>query len=430
MFGLNTEIQTKKADQGLDQILKSCNCQEAVIEYIKASGMTTTSDFLGFFTQSTFESEIADLLRSQFQVTADFKLEQQKLFISRTRAAYKLAMEVVAHVKSDAMKQPEELNPDLERPLDEKTINDLTARWDAMHPFTFLASMKAAPPFRNRLFREIRSKSCKLVPVEKVKSVDDYKTSEAPTSLPVGGSQTDGGRLIFEVQKKKNRRINCTLDYFTALQILMRTYAFCGSHVVEASGAVLLEGSARKIVFFSYGAAVNYIDELTTALLAMGLQSELERLSWLRHRDEAIRTEWVNLINDGIAGDEALATAVSKHRHLFNMKDTLAASNPVDSTAIVPYEPRGQTRAREEKGGKGGGKANKKGKHDSFDGPVRKASMTEDKLKICGAWNSVRGCSDREHLCPQRGKHLCSVILSSGIVCKSRDHNAATHFSR
>ena len=78
----------------------------------------------------------------------------------------------------------------------------------------------------------------------------------------------------------------------------------------------------------------------------------------------------------------------------------------------------------------GGGKANKKGKHDSFDGPVRKASMTEDKLKICGAWNSARGCADREHLCPQRGKHLCSVILSSGIVCKSRDHIAQTHFSR
>ena len=336
MLGVTTAIQTNTPDQGLKQILKSCNCQDAISEYITSSGMATTSDFLGFFTQAAFETEIADLLRSKFEVTADFKLEQQKFFISRTRAAYKLALEVVAQVKSDSMKPPEELNPDLERPLDEKTIKDLTARWDAMHPFSFVTSMKAAPPFRNRLFREIRNKSCKLVPVEKVKSVDDYKTSHEPTALPVGGAQPDGGRLIFEVAKKKIRRINSTLEYFTALRILMRTYAFCGSHVVEASGAAMLDGAARKVVFFTYGAAINYIDELTTTLLAMGLQSEPERLAWVRYRDEAIRTEWVNLMNDGTPGDEALTTAVSKHRHLYNMKDALSTASQVEPTAIVP----------------------------------------------------------------------------------------------
>ena len=83
-------------------------------------------------------------------------------------------------------------------------------------PFNFGTAMKAAPPFRNRLFREIRNQTCKLVPVEKVRSVEDYKTTHEPHALPVGGAQPDGGRLVFEVEKKKNRQVNGVLEYFTA----------------------------------------------------------------------------------------------------------------------------------------------------------------------------------------------------------------------
>ena len=415
-------------DQGLAAILKECACQDNVVNYLKEGcGVANTSDFLSYFGRSAYEAEIAELFKAKFPISEEFPLERQKLCIARCRSAYALAVELVDQLKAEANKPSEDLHPDLDRPLDEKTVKELDARWDAMHPFKFIAAMKGAPPFRARIFREIRTKTLKLVPVEKVKSVEDYKTVHEPTSLPIGGSQADGGRLVYEVTKKANRTVSTVLEYFTALRILMRTYSFCGSHTVDATGEALLGGAARKVVFFSYGAAITYIDELTTSLLAMQFSMESEKLTWVRYRDETIRTEWVNLVNEGIPGDEALATAVSKHKHLFNMRDSSRASG--FSEAIVPYtEPRGQRRPRDEpQGGKGQGK-NKKGKGQ--EGSLRRASQTENRIKLCGAYNSPKGCVDNDRNCPQKGRHWCSIILADGTVCKAKDHCAITHFTR
>ena len=61
---------------------------------------------------------------------------------------------------------------------------------------------------------------------------------------------------------------------------------------------------------------LRYCDEVMMYAGNFPVASEVERLSWMRRRDETIHTEMAALMNDGMAGDETLATAASKHHHM------------------------------------------------------------------------------------------------------------------
>ena len=48
--------------------------------------------------------------------------------------------------------------------------------------------------------------------------------------------------------------------------------------------------------------------------------------------------------------------------------------------------------------------------------------------KICGSYNSKRGCCKNEKNCPAKGKHVCGYILDeNGRVCLRYDCSWATH---
>ena len=426
------EVSVEAADQGLQEILEAAQCQDAVQLYLKETcGMATTSDLISYFGKATYEQEVTELLKAKFPVADGFPIETQRLYITRVRAAYRIATEVGDRVASKAAAPPEEQSSDLERPLDSKTVEQLDKRWDAVHPFKFISQMRPSPPFRNRIFREIQARTCKLVPVEKVRSVHDHKTTHEPTALPVGGSQPDGGRLVFEVAKKTNRHIANVVEYLAALQILMRTYAYCGSHQVPSSGAALLvQGTPKTVTYFSYGAALQYVDEVTAAVMAIGLPNEHDRLIWLRRRDEQIRTEMVANMNEGTPGDEALATAWSKFKHVWIMRDSASAVPQTDALAVWE-PPRGQVRQRDEAGGKGGGKEKRqKGgqQQQTQEHPPKTANITRNRIKLCGAFNAKKGCVAKERQCPQRARRWCSLILADGTICEGKDHGAPDHF--
>ena len=68
-------------------------------------------------------------------------------------------------------------HPDVERALDPDTVAKLDTAWQEEHAWKFISHMRPAPPFRNRVFREFRTQACKLIPVEKVKSLDEHKAT-------------------------------------------------------------------------------------------------------------------------------------------------------------------------------------------------------------------------------------------------------------
>ena len=87
------------------------------------------------------------------------------------------------------------------------------------------------------------------------------------------------------------------------------------------------------------------------------------------------------------------------------------------------------------KGGSGaGGGKRPAGPSDPGPGKKYKIGVTSTQLrdgtKICGAFNSKRGCV-HESRCPQWGAHRCSYIIrEDGTVCGARDHGAADHKRR
>ena len=200
----------------------------------------------------------------------------------------------------------------------------------------------------------------------------------------------------------------------------MDTYAYCGTHQVPSS-----QEQTKMITFFPWQSALSYCDEVMMATIAISLPSEYEKLHWLRRRDEQVRSEMAALINDGTPGVEALKIAWAKYAHMWIMKDTLAVASQADSSSSEV--PRGQVRQRDEgKGAKGKSRGEKKARLSPT--KVRTASTDKNGTKLCGAFNGKRGCVARGRDCPQRGRHLCSVILPNGEICKDKTHTAMTHF--
>ena len=407
----------------MSKVLETAQVQATVVTYLKDTcNIATTTDLINYFAEAAFETEVKEVLVEKFPVSDTFKTEEQRLYISRLRAAYRLAQEANLRLKSESQKPAEikdEDNVDLERALDPASVDRLEATWMQVHGFKLVNFMKPAPQFRNRLFREMHQRSARLVPVEKVRSMEDTRLTSEPEQVNLGALTADGSKLVLQSASKQSRRITDCLEYLTALRILMQTYAYVGSHKVASSADV-----SKQVPFFPLDVAIGYVDEVTQATLAMVTLTERERLEWLRRRDEQVRSETVALINDGFSGGEALKTSWSKLAHIWVIRDGAAAADSSDGG-----QQRGQVRARSEPKGKGGGKdKGKKGKTapDDFHG-VRRAS-THNGMKFCGAFNGKRGCVRNEKSCPQGAKHQCSVIKPNGDVCRSTAHGACGHF--
>ena len=423
-------IKVDASDQGLAQILEVSQVHEPVIKYLKEDcGLKTTTDLLGYFAESSFESEIKALIEAKFEVKEDFKLETQRLYISRLRAAFKLSMETYKRIKAEASKPPEakdEDNMDLERPLDQPTIDKLNTKWKDLHNLKFINFMRPGPQLRNRIFREIHMKVARMFPVEKVKSAEDYRMMAEPEKHDLG-APTGEGHLVWESARKVNRRITDCLEYLTALRVLMLAYAYCGSHQVAAADDV-----SETVVFLPFEAALGYVDDVTQSTLAMHRLTEHDRLGWLRKRDEQVRGEWVALINEGFSGGEALQKATSKLAHIWIINDGASTAAAHDDRTADHEQGRGQVRQRPDEDNRRSnpGQSQKKQKEkgtDVFEGVRRATKDKNSDMKFCGAWNGKKGCTWNEKNCPQRAKHRCNVILPTGEVCRSSQHNTYNH---
>lgn len=427
---LAQSIDVTGDDQGLKQVLEVSQVQDVVRTYLtEACGIKTTTDLLGYFAAATFEAEIKEVLTDKFPVTETFKAETQRLYVSRLRAAYKLGVDTDKRIRAEAEKPPppkDEDNLDLERPLDQASIDRLEANWTEMHHLKLINFMRPAPQFRNRLFRELHNKVARLVLVEKVKSMEDNRLASEPEKRDVGPPSSDGSKLVLESVRKTTRNIQDCLGYLTALRILMHSYAYCGSHKVASSADV-----DKQVVFFPLELAIGYVDEVTNATLAMHTLTEWERLGWLRRRDEQVRGEMVALINDSFTGGDALQKAWHKLAHIWIIRDGAASSvdQEDDRRRQDDDRRRGQVRPRSENKGTGAGKdRSKKGRttEDVFRG-VKRSSADSSGVKFCGAYNGKKGCVWHEKNCPQRAKHICNVFLPSGEICRSTQHGAFNH---
>ena len=422
----STEINVTGADQGLNEIFKKTEMQQPLALYFQEScGIKTSSDFLKYVPAASYETELAEIVKGAFLVKEDFKVETQRLYVARARAAFQLALEVSNKLTAiNAKPKTEDTEQgDLERPLDADALVAMEARWAAPTPRPkSVHHLRPSPPFRNRIYRELQKKSNRFVPVEKARSLEDHRVQSDPVEVALGGSQGSGPKIILGASAPSRKAVSTLLEYLTALRLIMMTYSYCGSHVVNASGEQLLKAEApRRVAFFSLERVLQYVDDVTAAVISINIP-ENEKLAWVRRRDEQVRTEMVAMMNDNHNGDEALQTSWAKFAHLWVMRDWTAAA-PVSE----PREPRGQIRPRDEPTSKGKGKGKDKRAKLTGNDHVFKVTSMYNKQKVCGAFNGRKGCVDNSRYCPQKGLHICSYIKVNGEVCAAKDHGAEFH---
>ena len=131
-------------------------------------------------------------------------------------------------------------------------------------------------------------------------------------------------QLLVQTHYPRRRVVEGSLEYISALRVVMGCYSYVGSFTVSREG--------KNLVFFPWQDALAYADSCMSQALIMGrkLKSEGALVAWLRRRDELIRADMAARINDlseELTGAEALAKAMEEHKHLWNMKDGEVPAN-------------------------------------------------------------------------------------------------------
>ena len=236
----------------------------------------------------------------------------------------------------------------------------------------------------------------------------EAKRPVEPERLPVGPAGS-AAALIYEREKPQVKSVRTLLEYFSALRLLMGTYAYCGTDMVDST-----ECPGTKVQYFPWEVALGYADDSMHKCIENNVP-EHEKLRWIRLRDERTRAHMSHLINQGTPGGEALRAAWKGLAHLWDMEDKVVAAKTREEAADLGSSSAADTRT--DRGAKGG-------KRPAMDG-VRMAHADSKKRKICGGYNSKRGC---EEPCPRGERHICSVIGKNGRICEDSRHNAQEHF--
>ena len=149
-----------------------------------------------------------------------------------------------------------------------------------------------------------------------------------PDRLPAGPANAVA-TLIYERERPQTRNVSTLLEYFAALRLLMGTYAYCGTHVVESKAE-----KGTRVLFFPWEVALGYADNALHKTLEVNLP-EQAKLKWIRARDERTRAEMAHLINEGHPGGEALLAAWKTNARFWDMEDRPVAAETVITLAAL-----------------------------------------------------------------------------------------------
>ena len=422
----------------LQQIFEKADVQPELQTFIfEELQLKSVADMVSYVMKDTYEAEWKEIVAAAFPVkeaivaqpaveategaaaqpsrvaVPGFTMHQQRMFVSRIRTAHRLSLGMEKDEEEDkASAKKEQYEADMEKPIDKETRLRLKAQWKKRHNWEPRPSMKPGPKLRNRVVREFLALTVSNHELEKCVNSLQAKTPNEPERHPIGPVGAESA-LIYEREKPQKRKILTILDYFSALRLLMGTYAYCGTDLVPS-----LAVPGTTVEFFPWEVSHGYADDCMHKCLEMNIP-EHSRLRWLRLRDERTRAQMAHLINQGVPGGEALTQAWKEHAHLWDMEDKIVVAETQAEAAGSSYMGGHAQPARQPNDNKG---KKRPGEGGSMAG-VRLAGVDNNKKRICGAWNSPRGCQEP---CPKKQRHGCSVIDKNNRVCLRTDHTAMT----
>ena len=309
--------------------LEGHDCEADLVAWLVGPcKMKCINDLLVYFNADNWRTDIDEVLQKRWPVgegEGKFAFEDVRSKVARTRAAYKEALEAQSRKEILDKKAAEKSDeaPDLNKALTQPEEDALKAAWRKQQKWFFVLSMQPNLVFRDRCLREFQLRRVFLHSVARWSiSAEKDKLATPKQDTDLNGNpvpeHTNRSHPSFVVRTEvaRTRPIYNTLYYLTGLGVIMNTYAYVGAFLVEKPGV------PEPIPFFNYEECVGCVDQLTEYLADIRgqLGSEQRALYWLQRRDELVRGQMAQAINDGkeakTTGTEALAVGLNKVRFL------------------------------------------------------------------------------------------------------------------
>ena len=156
------------------------------IDTMKAEGVKSVEDFVGFVDSKDFEAEWKEfcmhpqILNEQGAVVTEAKLN--RALWARVKSAWKSAYEARNRAGATAANEAAE---DLDTPLPTPTVESLQGLWNKRYSITLKVNLKPADPLIGRIYRELRRRCPTVIAIRKVKALIHAAVPHQMRRLPM-----------------------------------------------------------------------------------------------------------------------------------------------------------------------------------------------------------------------------------------------------
>ena len=332
-------------------------------------GIETLSDFCNIVTVQGYESELDTVILSACDHTKN--APNKPLLLARLRSAWRTARASILRVEARA--QQGQSADDLDDPLDASTQESLLDAWRKRYNLELTVYMAPSDTLLGRVWRELQRGTLTVIAVDKVKSLFAANRPKNDHFIHLGAAK-------LQIRPEDDSRAaQSVAEYYQRLRVLVNAYTVAGTFQTESK---LNKGT--KVLMAPLGALLDYCDAALRHATEFSAPVE-----WLKVRDEQCRARVVELSRQQWPLGEAFQKAYQEQELMWLQPPT--RKRPELETA------------------------------PSDTSPGKKAKTAREHVgrTLCKRWNDNRGCAKAD--C--QDLHACDVLLASGKVCASTQHN-------
>ena len=426
------KIDVSAADGGLASAYKVGPISAGVATYLTdTEGYTSLADFVNGFSEKaeTRDTEYAEVI-TKAGITSKERLEKSQ-FKTCWEAAARALVDAGTKPRQNATDDPD----DLERPLPEEARKAMDESWAKTYSINICEHLLPSGALENKVYRELRKGMLSVTSIANMRSkLLETATEVNKEELALANGWTMSRDMLPDFVP------HTVVDVYWALRILGYAWARAGNYDVPSKS---MPGTQVKMI--SLEVALDYADRALRVTLSNGIHP-LEAMEWLIKKDKITRTVMSSLVRKGWPAGEALLQAiletsmdwaVVKGSSVMSHHEELAIQDGAEEPEFPQL--RGHKLSKMKirkptKDGSGKGKGNAKGKDAKSKGSgkigdmMSQTSKAQGAVKLCGKFNSLKGCTKDENHCPSWCTHACGYVIDKfGNACMSRTHGFRNH---
>jgi hypothetical protein len=391
------------------------------LESFKREGVETLTDFANLYDQ---DEHTAELKKKWLSIE---QFAQLRVHYSRLKSVWELANAVRDNIGKDlpstAQAVPVREEMDWELPLTTSERDEMDKEWKKRYEIVVAHQLFPGEALRNRVWREFRKWTMTTTEIGKMKSTVMEHAPRVVYETPISDLLSLTSRTSADYSPTD------VVGYYWGLRVLAYAWGQAGNYMVDSK-----KNPGTQVLMMPWADALNYADRFLQVAMSSGLHQR-EVLHWAQTKDRLTRSMMAGHVRERWPAGEALEKALvdtASDWSTIKGQQVLGVHNAVAELGDLRHtggsskgggkrqrsRSRGRDQDRPAKGDRKGGDQRKVG---------NVANMTKDKKRLCGAFNSKKGCKQHAGKCPN-GMHACGYITSAdGRVCMQQGHGYAGH---